>query len=64
MGSLGKSLGVRDFEIGLSLLVQNVHGSHGFDGGFDSFDEREGLTTGSVVLFQVKVSSSYLLRFG
>ena len=43
MGSLGKSLGVRDFEIGLSLLVQNVHGSHGFDGGLDPFDEREGL---------------------
>ena len=44
VGSLGKYLGVGNCVIGSGLLVQDLHGSHGFDGGFDSFDEREGLT--------------------
>ncbi len=64
VGSFGESLSIRDFEVGLGLLVQNIQSSHRFDGGIDPFHEREGLTAGSVVLFEVEVSSTNLLWFG
>ena len=32
VGGFGKSLSVRDFEVGLGLFVQDVQCSHGFDG--------------------------------
>ena len=64
MGGSSESLSIRDFEVGLGLLVQDIQRSHGFDGGVDPFDERKGLTTGSIALLHVKVSASNLLGFG
>ena len=48
----------------LNVSVQDVQGTHGFDCGVNPFDKRDRLTAGSVILFQVEVSSSDLLGFG
>ena len=61
VGRLGKSLSIRYFEVWLGLLVQDIQSSHGFDGRVDPFDEWEGLAAGSIVLFEVEVSSTDLL---
>ena len=63
VGHLGKSLSIRYFEVGLGLFVQDVQSSHGFNCRVDPFDEREGLAAGSVVLFEIEVSSTNLLGF-